>query len=64
MISAQGMMHPELLRKLVLNNFCEYSLQHDIQFYFVNFIWDMQYLKIMSGYLKDICYSHLIHAAC
>lgn len=26
LISAQGMMHPELLEKLVLNNFCEYSL--------------------------------------
>lgn len=26
MISAQDMMHPELLKKLVLNNFCKYGI--------------------------------------
>lgn len=25
LISAEDMMHPELLKKLVLNNFCKYS---------------------------------------
>lgn len=27
LISAEDMMHPELLRKLVLNNFCKYNMQ-------------------------------------
>lgn len=40
-------MHPELLEKLVLNNFCEYSLWHDVKFNFANFIEDVQFIKIM-----------------
>lgn len=41
MISAGDMMHPELLKKLVQNNFCEYLHEYDCCFVVLLMLFDL-----------------------
>lgn len=57
MITARDMMHPDLLKKLVLNNFCKYKMKVNFMFLYGFYANNQGLNSMQARYLLNSCYS-------